>query len=239
MVFRHISADMKARALELLCDGWDIGDVVDALGMSQRSVERWQTNWELFGEATPKTTKRGRPRILDQVMLANLRELIREHPDLYLDEIGQWLAIYEDVEISTSALHDSLEDMGITHKLMKRIAPGRDDVERTYWMNAVYERYSAEQLVFLDESSKDGRTLARHYGRAPTGERAVAVQPLARGDRFSILPALSVDGYIACRVVRGSVDSTELVDFVLNDVASPHASFGHVPTFSHVSSCQE
>ncbi|KAJ3729812.1 hypothetical protein C8R42DRAFT_565623, partial [Lentinula raphanica] len=34
----------------------------------------------------------------------------------------------------------------------------------------------------------------------------------------SILPALSLEGYIALRVVEDSVDSTELYDFVLNDL---------------------
>ncbi|KAL1685883.1 hypothetical protein GGG16DRAFT_35272, partial [Schizophyllum commune] len=33
-----------------------------------------------------------------------------------------------------------------------------------------------------------------------------------------ILPALTLDGYIACRVVKGSVDGEEFLDFVLNEV---------------------
>ncbi|KAE9383625.1 hypothetical protein BT96DRAFT_752643, partial [Gymnopus androsaceus JB14] len=36
--------------------------------------------------------------------------------------------------------------------------------------------------------------------------------------RWSILPALTINGYIALRVVEDSVDSTELYDFVLNDL---------------------
>ncbi|KAH7902767.1 hypothetical protein BJ138DRAFT_975325, partial [Hygrophoropsis aurantiaca] len=36
--------------------------------------------------------------------------------------------------------------------------------------------------------------------------------------RYSILPAMSLDGYIALRVVEGSIDSTEFLDFVVNDV---------------------
>ncbi|KAJ3728262.1 hypothetical protein C8R42DRAFT_537547, partial [Lentinula raphanica] len=36
--------------------------------------------------------------------------------------------------------------------------------------------------------------------------------------RWSILPALTLDGYIALRVVEDSVDSTELYDFVLYDL---------------------
>ena len=36
-----------------------------------------------------------------------------------------------------------------------------------------------------------------------------------RGTRYSILLAITVDGYIAVRVVEGSVDSVEFFDFVL------------------------
>lgn len=39
-----------------------------------------------------------------------------------------------------------------------------------------------------------------------------------RGQRYSILPALAVDGYIACRVVKGSVKGPEFFDFIVNDV---------------------
>ena len=50
----------------------------------------------------------------------------------------------------------------------------------------VLATYTAEQLVVLDESSKDGRTLIRRYGRAVTGSRASAMAPLERGTRYSI-----------------------------------------------------
>ncbi|KAH9945523.1 hypothetical protein B0H21DRAFT_658135, partial [Amylocystis lapponica] len=56
------------------------------------------------------------------------------------------------------------------------------------------------------ESSKDGRTILHHYGRAPAGERAEQVDSFDCGVRYSILPALSVDGFVAIRVVKGSVD---------------------------------
>ena len=38
--------------------------------------------------------------------------------------------------------------------------------------------------------------------------------------RYSILPALSLDGYMAVRVVEGSIDGAEFYDFVVNEVVS-------------------
>jgi hypothetical protein len=85
-------------------------------------------------------------------------------------------------------------------------------------MYDVISMYTADQLVVLDESSKDGRTLIRRYGRAPAGEKAIATVSLDRGIRYSILPALTIDGYLAVRAVEGSIDGAEFFDFVVNDV---------------------
>ena len=41
-----------------------------------------------------------------------------------------------------------------------------------------------------------------------------------RGDRFSIVAALNIGGYVATRVVPGSVDSDEFFDFIVHDVVS-------------------
>src|SRR6202044_2455274 len=105
-----------------------------------------------------------------------------------------------------------------TYKVMRRVAAERDNVACANWLYEVTSHYSAQQLVLLDESSKDGRTLARHFGHAPAGQRPVEVTPLERGLRYSILPALTLDGYIALHVVQGSIDGAELYDFVINDL---------------------
>lgn len=69
-------------------------------------------------------------------------------------------------------------------------------------------------MVFIDESSKDERTIYRHYGRSIRGERASLSAPFRQGDRFSIVAALALEGYIAQRIVEGSVDGGEFFDFI-------------------------
>ncbi|KAI0960808.1 hypothetical protein AcV7_000090 [Taiwanofungus camphoratus] len=67
-------------------------------------------------------------------------------------------------------------------------------------------------------SSKDGRTVFCRYGQAPAEECALQTMPLDQGVRYSILPALSLAGYIALRVVEGSIDGEEFYDWVVNDL---------------------
>lgn len=209
---------MKKRALELLLEGWTMEEVAGVLNVSTRSISRWSDNLEESGQIENHSVLRGRPRKLSSDIAEDLRALIAESPTLFLDEIGEWLAVYHDLPISTSALHQNLKDLGLTVKQMRRYAAERDEEERQQWWADFKAHFTADQIICLDESSKDGRTLYRKYGRAPAGERPTEVAPLERGTRYSILPALSLDGYIALRVVEGSVDGSEFFDFVLNDV---------------------
>jgi transposase len=211
---------MKKRALQMLDEGWEVEEIVNALGVSSDSIERWQDNYITHGRVDPPWVLQGRRRLLNAAAIEDLHDLIQESPSLFLDEIADWLALYHDQPISTTALHDNLRDLGITYKKLRKVAAERDDAYRAAWMHDVLTHYTAEQLVFLDESSKDGHTLFRQYGRAPIGETPQESMVQDRGIRYSILPALTLDGYIAIRVVEGSIDGAEFFDFVVNDVVS-------------------
>lgn len=202
----------------MLQEGWDMEEIVQALAVSAKSIGRWADNYTEQDRVDPPSVLRGRPRILNTKVLDELTDLIKEMPSLYLDELAEWLAIYHDQPISTSALHNNLVELGLTHKLLHKTAAERDEVARTQWIHDVTSHYTAAQMVFIDESSKDNRTLVRHYGRAPSGEDPVEVVRFDRGERWSILPALTLEGYIALRVVPGSVNGMELYDFIVNDL---------------------
>ncbi|KIK81114.1 hypothetical protein PAXRUDRAFT_203582 [Paxillus rubicundulus Ve08.2h10] len=51
MVYRKISPDMKQRALELLEQGWEMEQVIEALDVSTRSlsINCWADNYEQHG----------------------------------------------------------------------------------------------------------------------------------------------------------------------------------------------
>ncbi|KAK0433133.1 uncharacterized protein EV420DRAFT_1243331, partial [Desarmillaria tabescens] len=185
MVYRSISRDIKERALVLLRDGWELDDVVEALGVHSRSIERWLDNYEQYGSVIPTRYPQGRPRRLSTLISQELSLLIQESPSLFLDEIVEWLALMHDQPMPLSTLCDNLEDLGLRRKVLRRIALQRDEGLRTAWMDRILRIFTAEQMVFIDES---------------------------------ILPALTLDGYIALRVVPGSVDGDELYDFVLYDL---------------------
>ena len=218
MVFRRISVDMKERALALLGDGWNLEETAETLNVCPRSIDRWQHNFDVHGCVDPPSGLHGRPRLLTSNVIQSLSDLLTDMPFLYLDKIREWLALYHDCSISIMALHDNLHDLGFTRKVLHHAAAERDDEARQQWLQHVLDTYTANQLVVLDESSKDGRTLIRKYGRAYQGAEASTRTSLQRGIRYSILPALTIDGYMAVHVVEGSIDGNEFFDFVLHDV---------------------
>lgn len=220
MPYHKIDNGLKQRAVQLISEGWSLEQVIEAIGVSRRSIDRWVDNYETFGSVKPPAVISGRPRVLKPDAIEGLTDLLAESPGLYLDEIAEYLALYHDEPLSITALHDNLTELGITRKIMRRAALERDDALRAAWLEDTLLRYTADEMVFLDESSKDGRTVFRKYGRAPQGEQPVIQESNDRGTRYSILPAITINGYIAVRVIEGSVDGAEFFDFVLDDLVN-------------------
>ena len=193
--------------------------VISVLGISARSFWRWRHNLRVHGSVTvPRSYKQGRPRYLTATASADLYNLLNDCPSLYLDEIQHWLIVAHDVAMARTTLHYNLIDLGLSYKKLRKAAAQRDEVAREAFRQYAAANWVANQLVFVDETSKDNRTIYSHFGRAVSGERAVSHEPFNRGTRYSLVAALSLDGYMTMRAVKGSVDADEFFDFILEDV---------------------
>jgi hypothetical protein len=76
----------------------------------------------------------------------------------------------ETGDVVPPSIHRELEWASVSKKL-KRIAQKRNEMGRAVFIERMAQ-YSPEELGFLDEVSKDERSIGRHYGRARKGERA-------------------------------------------------------------------
>lgn len=224
MVYRQISSDIKECALQLWERGWDKEDICNALGISSRSLFRWKSLFIELGSVTkPPSPLRGRRRILIQQVLTAVKEIYQSDSDTYLDELIWWLAIHHDVAISKSALQRNISDAGLSRKLLHKLAKERDEVLRAEFRRDIkdYSGGTAEEFVCLDEVSKNDHDTERHYGMAPIGERAPLIANFVRGERYSLVAAITAnDGYIATQVVVGSLNTADFYDFVQERVVS-------------------
>lgn len=78
--------------------------------------------------------------------------------------------------------------------------------------------YTPDQLVFLDENAKDEQSLSHGYGYSLINTCARKSVVFVRGKRYTILPALSLQGFIAIDIMEGSCTKERFKDFVISDV---------------------
>ena len=71
----------------LLEQGWDINQITAALGVSSKSIEHWEENYQVHGCVSPPKLIMGRPRLLSANMIDDIQQLLQEDPSLLLDEI--------------------------------------------------------------------------------------------------------------------------------------------------------
>ncbi|KAJ3486394.1 hypothetical protein NLJ89_g11811 [Agrocybe chaxingu] len=223
MVNRHISADIKECALGLWLKGWEIQEICEIFGVSRASLFRWRDVFEEHGSPVrPPSPLRGRPRLVLRAVIVEIHQLFGTDPDLYLDELALWLALHHDIVISIASLQRNLEDAGLTRKALQKIAAERDEALRAEFTGTIQDDtlFSGDgsEFVALDETSKNEHAYARTHGRSLPGQRAVLKDVFVQGDRYSLVAALTIDGYIAAQVVQGSFDSLEFYNFVQEQV---------------------
>ncbi|KAJ6465259.1 hypothetical protein DFH09DRAFT_1381958 [Mycena vulgaris] len=169
---RKISAGLKDAALRLWDLGWDEKDIMQGLVVSRASLYRWKKLFEEIGSTTrPPSPLIGRPRIITQAILSACYAIYQTDPDIFLEELRWWLAIHHGIVISVSALQKNLDDVGLTRKLLHKIALERDKQQRDEYWDIINGDLAgdSDMLIMADETSKNDHTLERRYGRAPAG----------------------------------------------------------------------
>ena len=81
-------------------------------------------------------------------------------------------------------------------------------------------QYRTDQLVFMNKSSKDDRTMICLYGYSKVNSRASKKIVFIRGKRYTILPALTEQGIIAVDIMEGSCTKQRFKEFVVSQIVS-------------------
>ena len=126
--------------------------------------------------------------------------------------------------VSKSTLSRNLAQAGLTYKILHKIAVERDERLRDEWKESLRDHTKFQgdgsEFACVDETSKNERAYARLRGWSFFGQPATLSDVFVRGDRYSLVAAITIEGYIATRVVPGSLDSFEFYTFIAEDVVS-------------------
>jgi transposase len=135
-----------------------------------------------------------------------------------MDEIV--LAIWDqfEVKVAPRTVGDILLRHRWSRKVSKRRALEANGVLRAMFKTKI-SRYSMDKLVFLDESASNERTGYRKRGWAPVGVDATDLVTTKWYTRWSILPALTIEGYLpGALIYQGSVNQAMFNWFVKHRV---------------------
>ncbi|KAJ3502708.1 hypothetical protein NLJ89_g8762 [Agrocybe chaxingu] len=111
----------------------------------------------------------GRPQKLHFSDLSYLFSLVHHRPDWFLDEFLDLLENNRFISVHYTTVYRELKRMGISQKKLKVIAQECNEDLRADYIRTI-SQYAPEELGFIDEFSKDERTLQRRRGRSKKGK---------------------------------------------------------------------
>ncbi|RXW12687.1 hypothetical protein EST38_g13170 [Candolleomyces aberdarensis] len=217
---RHITKEVK-QLVVVMSMYLRSRQIAEITGISRRTVNRVLGLYRTTGSVVRVPLQPGRPRVLNSLHVAYLESLIERTPDLYLSELQEQLEDAYGISVSEYTITTSLKRAGFSRKKMTRPALERNEELRAQYQAFVGENYTPEQLVFVDESACNRNTTKRAYGWSPDGTRARRRDYFVRGQRYSILPALSLDGILHLDIISRSYTAqlfNEFIDGLLDNM---------------------
>ncbi|PKK64222.1 hypothetical protein RhiirC2_787830 [Rhizophagus irregularis] len=125
-----------------------------------------------------------------------LQNLVRDKVNWYLNELVCEMENLPEKRASIVMLWKSLYYLGITRKKLQKKAYKRSDIMLAFYLGIIGKHYTSNQLIFIDESVKDERTLTRLYGYS----------------------SRNIYGFVAVDIFEGACDKNKFINFVLNKV---------------------
>lgn len=224
---RHRLSDEEQTDLDaLFTDGLTIAEINRLKPhLSKSRITRKRHNWLTTGhvELTPDDYAGGRPPALTDEIVTDLERLLVDEPDLYLDELVEYLEIQWGRSVSESTVCRRLQERGLKLKVMSRVAGQRDEEQRSHWRDDV-QRYRADQLVFVDECAASERNLIRKKGRFVSGAPPAERSGRRISPRYSVLPAITLDGWLSDPVILQESITAEIFEEWLEEKVMPQTT---------------
>ena len=186
---------------------WRAVALHELYGLKPRTITRWLNLFQKNGTVDKAAKKMRKSRWPPSVM-KGVGHYIRDHPTFYLDELKEWIeSHYPTIKnCSISTICRCLRfDLGMTRKVLTKAAQECVPLEIKMYKSKLESFYSyPEQVLFLDETSKDGRHAFRRHAWSTKGQKAVVPLPFSRGKRVSVLAALDSTGFLAYESTPGT-----------------------------------
>lgn len=185
--------------------GFTLEKVARNLCVDTSTVHRILKQFNSLGTVSKKSYSLSNvPMKLTKPVQLTVLHLVLEKPGIYLSEIQLELRMMFGLDMSPSALCKFLKKNNFNRKKMQLVALQRDKELRATYRSDV-SLYMDNFLVFIDETGCDRRNALRKYGYGLRGKRVNCQKLLVRGERISVIAAMTIRGILDLMVVRGTV----------------------------------
>jgi transposase len=210
----------------------------DLAPCSRSTVKRVLRRWRLESSVASRQGKRQRDPA-NTVMSNEVCMLLLERVTL-LDDESMLTEIHEDfmgthgVEVSLSTICRAMARLGFTRKKLHRLALECDRRRADQFYADVTLNYSAPQLLFLDETSKDDRAFNRSFGYELRGLKPrSSLGVFQRGQRFSTLAAFDMTGFLGWYSIRGTFKADNFLDGIEDAIIQHVGAFPGPRSVAH------
>lgn len=188
--------------------------IAENLCIDTSTVQRICSKFDTTGQVSKKkyTSQNLMLKLSKPVQLTILR-LVLEKRDIYLWEIQRELKFLYNLDVCISSICKLLKKSNFSRKKLQLIASQRDVELRMQYASDV-SLYRQHNLIFVDETGCDRRDAIRKYGYGLRGKPAKCQKLLVRGERISVIAAMTSTGVLGTKVVRGGVSGTDFIDFI-------------------------
>lgn len=189
----------------------------------ERTLRNWWNiylDWDMFPHeyfefiAARKRRFRNykRSKVITQQMLEQLKDIIEDNPDLYVDEIQAKMCIKHKVWISERTLRRALkEELKMVLKVSYDSARQRDEAHRQLFKEALKILVQhPNQLVFVDETHKDRNASRRRRAWSRKGIPAPIQRWFRNEACYTLIAAFNIEGFMDSTldcVLRGAISN--------------------------------
>src|SRR4051812_34179636 len=225
------SQDLRQRILETIQrrDG-SVRQIARRFLVSVSFVTRLLQLHRSTGSLQPRPHGGGNPAVLTPEDLEALRELIRQRPDVTLEECRQRLGL----SCSTMTISRALSELGLPRKkkVPRAQEQGHPEVrEKRRESRAEMAGIDPRRLVFVDGCGAN-TAMTRTYGRAPVGQRVYTDTP-GRWDSITLTCGLRLSGVTATLAFPGATN-TDVFETYVEEVLVPELKPGDVVVWDNL-----
>ncbi|MFS8903345.1 IS630 family transposase [Synechococcus sp. H60.4] len=214
------SLDLRQRVVAAYLAGkTSIRQVAERFMVTKRTVHRWVRQYQQTQDLTPKKVGTKRVGILEQHR-QEVMAIIAEHPDFYLWQYQELLRERLAINVSTVTIHNFLKKQGMTPK-KKTYRSARVQEEEVQRERLAYSQevrdIPVEDLIALDQTGV-WEGMERGVARSLRGQRAYHYRQRYKGEKHTVIGAISLRGVVGCRVIKGGMKKGDFLEFLRSEL---------------------